>query len=85
MCVNLFLKGVQGSIVVVVTPLISLMIDQKGKFLQQGLKVEFVGEAQTDETATMNVLNGNVQLVYISPFRQFSAVPAYRCFHSSIS
>jgi len=29
--------------------------------------VEFVGEAQTDEAATINVLNGSVQLVYISP------------------
>jgi len=60
------LKGIQGSIAVVVTPLISLMINQKEKFLQRGLKVEFVGEAQTDETATMNVLNGDIQLVHIS-------------------
>ena len=43
------------------------MMDQREKFLLQGLVVEFVGEAQTDEAATMNVLNGNVQLVYISP------------------
>ena len=31
------------------------------------LKVEFVGEAQTDEDAIINVLNGDIQLVYISP------------------
>jgi len=31
------------------------------------LIVEFVGEAQIDEAATMNVLNGSVQLVYIRP------------------
>ena len=43
------------------------MMDQREKFLQRGLIVEFVGEAQTDEAATTNVLNGNVQLVYISP------------------
>jgi len=43
------------------------MIDQKEKFLQRGLKVEFVGEAQTDESAIINVLNGDIQLVYISP------------------
>ena len=43
------------------------MIDQKSKFLQRGLKVEFIGEAQTDENAIMNVLNGDIQLVCISP------------------
>ena len=70
----------------VVTPLISLMIDQKGKFLQRGLKVEFVGEAQTDENATMDVLNGDVQLVYISPeslllnrrYRNMLTTPTYQ-------
>ena len=79
-------EGIQGSIVVVVTPLISLMIDQKGKFLQRGLKVEFVGEAQTDEIATMDVLNGNIQLVYISPeslllnrrYRSMLITPTYQ-------
>ncbi|XP_065898784.1 ATP-dependent DNA helicase RecQ-like [Dysidea avara] len=81
-----FLFGAQGSIAVVVTPLISLMIDQKGKFLQRGLKVEFVGEAQTDENATMDVLNGDVQLVYISPeslllnrrYRNMLTTPTYQ-------
>lgn len=51
----------------VVTPLISLMLDQKNKFLQKGIKVEFVGEAQEDEKAFESVMNGQVQLVYISP------------------
>ena len=51
----------------VVTPLISLMLDQKNKFLQKGINVEFVGEAQEDEKAIEAVLNGKVQLVYISP------------------
>jgi len=82
----LCLKGTQGSIAVVVTPLISLMIDQKGKFLQRGLKIEFIGEAQTDENATADVLNGDVQLVYISPeslllnrrYRSMLATPTYQ-------
>lgn len=43
------------------------MIDQKENFMQQGLKVEFVGEAQKEESATTAVLNGDIQLVYISP------------------
>ena len=73
-------------IAVVVIPLISLMIDQKGKFLQRGLKVEFVGGAQTDENTTADVLNGDVQLVYISPeslllnwrYRSMLATPTYQ-------
>lgn len=59
--------GLQGSIVVVVTPLISLMIDQKEKFSHRGITVDFVGAAQEDEKVIEAVLNGDVQLVYISP------------------
>ena len=59
--------GVKGSIVVAVTPLISLMIDQREKFMQKGLSVQFVGNAQTDERVLLPVLNGEIQLVYISP------------------
>jgi len=44
--------GTSGSIAVVVTPLISLMIDQREKFKQKGIRVEFVGEAQTDDQVT---------------------------------
>jgi len=58
---------ITGSIAVVVTPLISLMIDQKEKFSQKGLRVEFVGEAQEDDDAIARVLNGDIQLVYIHP------------------
>ena len=52
---------------VVVTPLISLMLDQKEKFSQKGITVDFVGEAQEDEEAVSSVLKGKIQLVYISP------------------
>ena len=41
------------------TPLISLMIDQKEKFIQRSLKVEFV-EGQSDESAVTPVLNGDI-------------------------
>ena len=34
-----------------VTPLISLMIDQREKFLQKGLRVEFVGKAHENDDA----------------------------------
>lgn len=43
--------GITGSIAVVVTPLISLMIDQREKFLQKGLRVEFVGKAHENDDA----------------------------------
>ena len=59
--------GHNGSIVVIVTPLIALMMDQKRHFQQKGVCVEFVGEAQNDESAIAAVLNGEIQLVYISP------------------
>ena len=51
----------------VVTPLISLMLDQKNRFTLRGIKTEFVGGAQADEQAVEAVINGQVQLVYISP------------------
>ena len=51
-------EGCAGSIVVVITPLIALMVDQKKNFAHTGVSVEFVGKAQDDK--------GEVQLVYIS-------------------
>jgi len=38
--------GRQGSIVIVITPLIALMVDQKRNLIQMGMSVEFVGEVQ---------------------------------------
>ena len=52
---------------VVITPLISLMIDQKDKFSRKGISTDFVGEAQEDETTVAAVIKGDIQLVYISP------------------
>lgn len=70
--------GVQGTIVVVVTPLISLMIDQQEKFSKKGISVEFVGEAQDSGAAIAAVLNGEIQLVYISPENLLKK----SCFHN---
>ena len=50
-----------------VSPLISLMMDQKAKLSSRGLACQFVGQAQEDEDAIDDVLNGKVQLVFISP------------------
>ena len=55
----------RGSIVVCVSPLTSLMIDQRSKFTC--MSTEFVGELQTDDDAVARVLKGQVQLVFISP------------------
>ena len=52
---------------VVITPLISLMIDQKDKFSKTGISTEFVGEAEEDDAAVVAVVMGDIQLVYISP------------------
>lgn len=60
-------EGRTGSIVVVITPLIALMVDQKKNFSPTGVTVEFVGKAQDDNAAVKRVLKGEVQLVYISP------------------
>ena len=43
------------------------MIDQQEKFKQTGIRVEFVGEAQTDEQIVRDAVSGNIQLLYISP------------------
>ena len=48
-------EGCAGSIVVVITPLIALMVDQKN-FASTGVSVEFVGKAQGDNTAVKRVL-----------------------------
>ena len=64
--------GREGSIAVIVSPLTSLMMDQKLKFTPTGIRVEFVGEAQENEAVTQAVLNGEIHLVYISPECLFS-------------
>jgi len=41
--------GCKDSIAVIVSPLISLMMDQRQKIIPRGLLVEFVREAHTDD------------------------------------
>lgn len=61
------------------------MMDQRNKFLPMGILTEFVAE-QSDEEAVKRVLNGQTQLVYISPesiignrkFRQMLLSPVYK-------
>ena len=56
-----------SSIVVCITPLTSIMLDQHSKFSLKGLKTDFVGEAQSDPMAEHRVCTGASQLVFISP------------------
>ena len=46
------------SIVVCVSPLNSLMMDQRHNFSSYGISVEFVGESQHDGEVIKNVANG---------------------------
>ena len=62
-----YIVGHKGSIAVCISPLTALMMDQRDKFTRRGITTDFVGETQTDQIVIKRVLNGNIQLVYISP------------------
>ena len=69
-----------------ISPLTSLMMDQRAKYTPRGLQADFVGEEQTDSCCKERVLKGRVQLVYISPesaicnpmYRDMFLSPAYK-------
>ena len=61
------LSGVSGSIVICISPLTSLMMDQVAKYKACGLKAEYIGYTQTSAQAKKSVLNGEVQLVFCTP------------------
>ena len=45
----------------------SLIMDQKNKFVPKGITAEYVGEAQCNPDAINAVLRGQIQLLFISP------------------
>ena len=65
--INVLYPGTTGCIVVCVSPLVSLMMDQRAKFSPKGLLVELVSQSQKDPIAKDNVLQEKARLVYISP------------------
>ena len=68
MIIHLFnFVGETGSIVVCISPLTTIMMDQKAKFEQMGICAEFVGEAQDSKEAKVRVIAGEIQLIFISP------------------
>ena len=76
--------GTQGSIVTIVSPLTALMLDQKKRFSLKGLSVEYIGEAQKDENALSAVMQGKVQLVYMSPESMLCNWKVRKMFSSTI-
>lgn len=61
------LGTINKSIVLCVSPLTSIMLDQFEKFSSRGLAVGYVGEGQLDPSVSDRVLKGMYQLVFISP------------------
>ena len=80
------LLGSDGSIVICISPLTSLMMEQREKYSAQGICSEFVGELQQDIDAMTNVRKGLVQLLFISPesllsnpqWREMLQLPVYQ-------
>ena len=65
--INFHHLGKSGSLVVCISPFSTIMMDWKVKLSALGWDVEIVGESKTDKAAFDRVINGEVQLVYISP------------------
>jgi len=59
--------GRSGSIVLCVSPLTSLMMEQRSKYGKLGISFEFVGELQQDIESMNSVQKGLVQLLFVSP------------------
>ena len=69
--------GVTGSIVVCLSPLTSLMMDQHSKYSSRGFCSKFIGEAQHYTKARQRVLDGEAQLIFIT-LESIMQIKAYR-------
>ncbi|KAF5195089.1 Atp-dependent dna helicase [Thalictrum thalictroides] len=56
-----------GKVVVVISPLISLMHDQCLKLAKHGVSACFLGSGQTDNTVEQKAMNGAYGVVYVCP------------------
>ena len=61
------IRKMQGSIVIVVSPLISLMVDQVNNLKRRDISCEFINETQNCPEVKRRVKSGAVPLVFISP------------------
>ena len=68
-----------GSIVLCISQLTSLMVEQRTKFTMIGLRCEFVSELQKDLESMSDVQNGLVQLLFISPESLYLTPNGGRC------
>ena len=83
--IHILRAGTSGSIVLCISPLTALMMDQQSKFALMGISTEYVAE-HSNPDSVKRVLNGQAQLVYISPectignakFRSMLLSPIYK-------
>ena len=54
-------------IVICISPLVALMMDQRDKFTKLGISAEFIAEEWSDVETVKGVKEGKHQLVFISP------------------
>ena len=66
-----------NSIVICISPLNAIMQEQTQRFCKAGITSGFVGESQKDPAVRWKVLNGLLDLVYISP-ENIICNPQYR-------
>ena len=70
-----------SKVVVVVSPLISLMRDQTAALGAAGTRACFLGSAQTDAAVEQDALGGRYALVYVCPETLTRVAPALRALH----
>ena len=83
--IHILHAGTNGSIVLFISPLTALMMDQRSKFTQMGISIEFVAKHSVP-VLVKRILNGQAQLVYTSPesivgnakFRSILLSPIYK-------
>jgi len=78
--------GCNNSLAVCISPLTSLEVDLTGRLQSRGISATYVGEQQKDWQETKRVLDGNMEIVFISPesivhnkaFRNMLRTEAYK-------
>ena len=74
-----------SSIVLCISPLVSLMEDQKARFSPRGLVTEFVGGVRNENTTTyQTVIDGKCQLIYMTPESLFGNPTWWKMLQSSV-
>ena len=62
------IRNVKGlSIVLCVSPLVALMMDQKKKCIEIGISAEFISETHCDIERVRGIKEGTSQLIFMSP------------------